>query len=271
MPKKKTGIELKPQVELYKEPELNNPYMITAWPGMGNVALKAATYLREKLKAEELGIINPTGFCQSNVVFIRNNLIEPLKLPENKFYFKKIDDMENDILFFIGDAQPLTGKEYEFADLVLDVADRFNVERIYTFAAFAIDIHYKEKPKVWGVSTSKELLNELESHHVLFMNDGHIGGMNGVVLGVAKERGMEGICLLGEMPYYATQIENPRSSQVVLEIFTKMLGMKIDMVDLDILAKYTEGEIEKFFLKIEDLHLDHMLRKDEDVDTGYDN
>lgn len=271
MPKKKERKEINSLVKLYEEPELNNPFMITAWPGMGNVALKAATYLREKLKAKELGIINPTGFCQSNMVFIRNNLIEPLKLPENTFYYKKNENLENDILFFIGEAQPLTGKEYEFADIVLDVAKKFQVKRIYTFAAFAIDIHYKERPKVWGVATSKELLEELERNHVLFMNDGHIGGMNGVVLGVARERGMEGVCLLGEMPYYATQIENPRSSQVVLEVFTKMLGMEIDMVELDILARYTEGEIEKFFLKIEDLQLDHMLKKDQDTDTGYDN
>ncbi|MFH1624266.1 MAG: PAC2 family protein [Pseudomonadota bacterium] len=261
--------ETESAIKLYNEPELRNPCMIAAWPGMGNVALKGATYLREKLKAEELGVINPSGFFQSNVVFIRNNLIEEIKLPENKFYYKKNEGLENDILFFIGEAQPLSGKEYEFANIVLDVAERFKVKRVYTFAAFAIDIHYKEKPKVWGVATSNELLEELEKYSVLFMNDGHIGGMNGVILGVAKERGMEGVCLLGEMPYYATQIENPRSSQVVLEIFTKMLRIKIDMTELEILARYTEGEIEKFVLKIEELKLDQILKKDEDKGPGY--
>ena len=269
MTEKKDQREIGSPIKLYKEPELRNPYMITAWPGMGNVALKAATYLREKLRAEEFGIINPAGFFQSNIVYIRNNLIEPIKLPENKFYYKKNEALENDIIFFIGDAQPLSGKEYEFADMVLDVAERFKVKTVYSFAAFAIDIHYKEKPKVWGVATSKELLEMLEKNNVLSMNDGHIGGMNGVILGVAKERGMEGICLLGEMPYYATQIENPRSSQVVLETFAKMIGIKFDMAELEILARYTEGEIEKFFLKIEELKLDQMLERGGDKGPGY--
>lgn len=269
MGKKQDQREMDSPIKLYKEPELRNPYMVTAWPGMGNVALKAATYLREKLRAEEFGTIDPAGFFQSNIVYIRNNLIEPIKLPENKFYYKKNEALENDIIFFVGDAQPLSGKEYEFADMVLDVAEMFKVKTVYSFAAFAVDIHYKEKPKVWGVATSKELLDGLEKNNVLSMNDGHIGGMNGIILGVAKERGMEGICLLGEMPYYATQIENPRSSQVVVEIFAKMIGIKFDMAELEVLARYTESEIEKFFLKIEELKLDQMLEKGGNKSPGY--
>ncbi len=138
MTKNKDQREIVSPITLYEEPELRNPYMITAWPGMGNVALKAATYLREKLRAEEFGIINPAGIFQSNIVYIRNNLIEPIKLPENKFYYKKNEALENDIIFFVGDAQPLSGKEYEFADMVLDVAERFKVKTVYSFAAFAI-------------------------------------------------------------------------------------------------------------------------------------
>jgi len=49
-------------VKLQKEPKLNSPYLVAAWPGMGNVALKAATYLREKLRAEEFGEIEADGF-----------------------------------------------------------------------------------------------------------------------------------------------------------------------------------------------------------------
>ncbi len=40
-------------IELYQEPILNNPIMVAAWPGISNVALKAASYLRDKLGAEE--------------------------------------------------------------------------------------------------------------------------------------------------------------------------------------------------------------------------
>lgn len=58
MTKKEDYKRLDLSIEIYEEPELRNPYMIAAWPGMGNVALKAATYLKEKLKAEELSRIN---------------------------------------------------------------------------------------------------------------------------------------------------------------------------------------------------------------------
>jgi proteasome assembly chaperone (PAC2) family protein len=39
-------------ITLYKEPHVDKPYFIAAWLGMGNVALKAANFLREELKAE---------------------------------------------------------------------------------------------------------------------------------------------------------------------------------------------------------------------------
>ena len=41
---------------------LKKPYLIVAWPGMGDVAFKAANYLVEHLKAEELASIEAEGF-----------------------------------------------------------------------------------------------------------------------------------------------------------------------------------------------------------------
>jgi proteasome assembly chaperone (PAC2) family protein len=41
----------------FKEPHLDKPYFMAAWTGMGNVALKAANFLREELQAEEFSEI----------------------------------------------------------------------------------------------------------------------------------------------------------------------------------------------------------------------
>ena len=90
--------------------KLNNPILIAAWPGMGNVALKAAHYLREELNAQEYQKIEPQDFFHIPMISIRNALIESIRLPESKFYFWKNKDGKNDLLIFLSEAQPIAGK-----------------------------------------------------------------------------------------------------------------------------------------------------------------
>jgi len=243
-------------VKLEKKPELNSPYMVAAWPGMGNVALKAATYLREKLKAEEFGEIEPGGFFHPVGAYIKGNVVEIPKFPKSKFYYWKGSKSAHDLVIFLGEAQPAVEKEYEFACEILGLAGEFGVERVYTFAAMPSVMEHTNEPKVWGVVTHSSLVKDLRDYDVSLMNEGQISGMNGLLLAVAKERGFQGICLLGELPYYTIQIENPKSSKAVLEILCKMLGIEVDTAELDYQAKQIEGEIEKFvdYFKLHGVH-----------------
>jgi len=230
-------------IKFYKVPELKKPYMIAAWPGMGNVALGAARYLRKKLRAIPFAEIEPFNFFNPTGVLIKDRIIEMTSLPENKFYYWK--GLDHDLIIFIGEAQPALDKDYEFASKVLDVAEKFGVKRVYTFAAAPAPIPHTKKPKVWCAATSKELLEDLVKYDVVLMEEGHISGLNGLLLGSAKEREIDGVCLLGELPYYTTQIENPKSSQAVLEVLIRILDIKVDIREIEVSAKHTEEEIEK--------------------------
>ncbi len=255
-------------IKLQKEPKLNSPYLVAAWPGMGNVALKAVTYLREKLRAEEFGEIEAGTFFHPVGASIQGNIIEIPKFPKSKFYYWKDSRSPHDLVIFLGEAQPSPEKEYEFACEILDLARKFGVEKVYTFAAMPSVTEHTNKPKVWGVVTHLSLAKDLIDYGVSLMNEGQISGMNGLLLAVAKERGFQGICLLGELPYYTIQIENPKSSKAVLEILCKMLGMEVDTSELDYQAKRIQGEIEKFVDYFK-LHGVHELKKpisDEEIE-----
>lgn len=230
-------------IKFYKVPELKKPYMIAAWPGMGNVALGAARYLRKKLRAIPFAEIEPFDFFSPTGVLIEDRIIARPKLPESKFYYWR--GLGHDLIIFIGEAQPTLDKEYEFANEVLDVARKFGVTRVYTFAAAPVPIHHTKPPKVWCVATSRELLEDLQRFGVVLMGEGHISGLNGLLLGSAKERDIEGVCLLGELPYYTTQIENPKSSRAVLEVLIRILDIEIDMTEIEISTKQTEEQVEK--------------------------
>ncbi len=229
-------------ITLYREPELKNPCLIAAWPGMGGVATIAAKYLREKLGAEEFGRVEPHDFFHPSVVSIRDNVVEEPQFPESKFYFWSRGG--DDLIIFTAEAQPPT-KGYRLANLVLDVAQRLKAKMVCTLAAAPTHIHHARKPRVLGVATNSELVSELEKHGVTPMSDGSISGMNGLLLGVARERAMEGFCLLGEIPIYTTQIANPRSSKAILEVLTEILHIELDMKEINEWGIKTDQEIEQ--------------------------
>jgi uncharacterized protein (TIGR00162 family) len=208
---------------------------------VGNVALIAATYLKDKLKAEELGEINPSGFFDMGGVFVKDNLVETPKFPEGKFYYWSSGGAGKDLIIFLSEAQPASSS-YEYANIVLDVAQKFAVQRVYTLAA-ALTEYHPDQPRVLGAASSPELLEELRKLEVVLAGDFYIAGLNGLLLGVAAERDVDAICLLGETVKYAAKMANPRSSQAVLTVLIKLLGIEIDMAELEEFADSTDKQI----------------------------
>lgn len=84
---------------------------------------------------------------------------------------------------------------------------------------------------------------------------GYIVGATGLLLGLGKEKGMEGICLLGETSGFPI-VTDPKAAEVVLESLMKMLGMKMDMSKLEKRVK----EMEKFIQKVEDLQKKALMQ-----------
>ena len=225
------------------EPELEKPSLIAAWPGMGGVASIAVKYFKDELKAQEFGRIEPYQFFEPTAVRIHDNVIEEPQFPQSSFYFWK-GNTGQDLIIFMGDAQP-SMQGHALGNLILDVAQRFGARRVYTSAAAPAHIHYAQRPRILGVVTKPDLVPEIEAQHVKLMSTGTISGMNGILLGIAKKRDMEGICLLGEIPIYLTEMANPRASKAIVEVLSRMLEIKVDTTQMDEWIKDMDSEIEK--------------------------
>ena len=234
--------------------------MLAAWPGVGNVALIVARYLVEKLSAEEIGELEAFHFFEPMGVLVKDNVVEAPQFPENKFYYwRNPSNPQGDLLLFLGESQP-TSKAYELAQCILDVAQTFKARRIYTCAAALVRMHYTEKSKVWGVSTSNRHLRQFKGYDVVLRGDLQIAGMNGILLGVAKQRNIEGSCLLGEVPLYATRIPNPKAALAVTEILTKVLGVSIDMEELTENSRETEEAMKRLADQAMGEFIDHYTK-----------
>ncbi len=232
-------------VKIIKKPRLKSPYLVAAWPGMGNVAARAVEYLWEQLNPIEFAEISAKGFFYPHEAWIVDGQVEKPRLPTGKFYYWKNTKGKHDIIIFLCEAQPSLEKGYSYANLVLDVAKEFKVKRVFTFASMPSPIDHTQQSRVWATVSDKRLIKELDTLNVKPMRTGQISGLNGLLLSVAKERRVEGFCFLAEIPLYAIQIENPKASKSVLKIFTRMMGLSFDFIGLDERAKIVEDEIEK--------------------------
>jgi len=231
-------------VRLRARPRLKAPNMLAAWPGVGNVSMIVATYLLRKLDFKELGEIEPSYFFDPVGVVVKDNVVEEPKFPQSQFYYWKNRGEGSDLIMFIGEDQP-AAKGYELANCVLDVAEKFKVLRIFTCAAALTRIHHSESPGVLGVATNPSAAAIFKKHNLIHAGNLQIAGLNGLLLGVAKEREIEGICLLGEVPVYATRIQNPMAALAVLEVLTAMLGVKVDLDELAQLALETKQRMKQ--------------------------
>jgi uncharacterized protein (TIGR00162 family) len=224
------------EIHFKEKPSLRNPTLIAAWPGMGMLARMSADYLIQELDAKQFAEIR----SPSNDIYFKDG-IGKLSQYIHRFYYCK--GKESDMIVCSGEIQPPCLSELtELANQVLDVAEEFGAKRVYTFAA--VPNPRDVKPRVFGVANKPELGEFLKKKDVqLASGDGRISGLNGLLIGIAQQRNMEGICLLCEIRYL--DIPQPRSAQTVLHTLTKILGIEIDLSELERQAEEMEQKIEK--------------------------
>jgi uncharacterized protein len=251
-----------PGIEWEQRPELRYPSLFAAWPGMGNVAFNAARYLIDKLGMEPLGRIDSGPFVLAEGILVQNQKILPLRMPEYRFYFHRHPSERGDVIVFVGDSQPPPHLGYTLARLVIKAAEAWGVQKIYTGAALACSISHMETPRVWGVATHPDVWSDLGRAEIRLLEEGQISGLNGLLLGVAKQAGFEGVCLLGEVPYYTIGTDNPKSTQAVLESLCEFWDIRLDFSELRSEAVRKEMEIEEFIRQGEnDTAVQEMLEK----------
>jgi len=252
-------------IKLYGRPKLKNPDMIASWTGIGNIGLLAVDTLRGQTRAKELGEVEPWDFFYPRRVRIKASLLKALEFPTSKFYYQKLEG--KDLIFFIGEEQPTTGgkmyaegeKAYQMANLVLDAAERFGCRRVYSSGAAVALTHHDLKPRVWAVTSHADLSREMKRYkNVSLMgeiegkgNQGSITGLNGLLLGAAKQRGFEAICLMGEIPDYLSRAPYPypRASKSVLEVLSSILRIEVNLSVLDSTIAQVDDIIDKIYEK----------------------
>jgi uncharacterized protein len=212
-------------LKIHKLPKLRNPIMIAALPDMGNVAGIGMDFLVKKLKAKLFAEIY--AFWPPAVSY-KNGIIS-YEQSTYKFHFSE----KENLVFFSGEFNPSDPRRlYELCYEVVDMAKKLKVNTLYSIGA-ALRQPSPAEPKLFAAATNSKLLESLKKEKLELLNSkGQIIGFNGLILGIAKEKQLGGVCILGEIDN--PNIIQPKAAEMILASLSKILKFKpLDMKELE--------------------------------------
>jgi hypothetical protein len=228
--------------------ELTRPWLVAVWPGMGHVALNAGIYLLAKLGMTAFAEYDAAELFDIEQVEVKDGMIQPGRRPRNRFFAWTDPNGEHDLVVFLGEAQPPTGK-FTFCRHLISFAKNLGVERVFTFAAMATQMHPGAESRVFGAATDSDNLQELKQLELEMLEDGHIGGLNGVLLAAAQ------------LPF-------PKASHAILEAFTTIAHLDLDLDELSEQAKLVEEQLGELLAQVEKQRGDMDDDEDGDDEEG---
>ncbi len=207
----------------------NIPVLMAGWPGMGNVGIGAADYLRRKLDGKVCAKIDVSRYCFPESIEVDSGIGRIPDLPAHDIY------LISDPPFFVFEGEVQVGGEagLSIAQELLDFAVEHGVKTVYTGAAFASPVSALDPARVFGVATDERLKQTFPALGVEPLAEGRISGLNGLLLGLAGSRGLPAACFLATMPHYAIQTPNPKASKAVVQVLERILNTSVDMTEID--------------------------------------
>jgi proteasome assembly chaperone (PAC2) family protein len=112
---------------------------------------------------------------------------------------------------------------------MLDFSKARGVKAIVTIGGYRVET--KDKPKVFVAATGQDVLDRaLRAGAVVSDSGSPIVGTAGLILGLARFKRIDALCLLGETRGY---LPDPLAARSVLEVLKATFGFDVDLAGLE--------------------------------------
>jgi uncharacterized protein len=243
--------------------ELREPVLVAGLPGLGLVGKIAVRYLIRQLKAQRFAHLYSPHFPY----FVLVNKKGSVRLLRGVFYFWKNPAGVTDFIFFTGDSQSQTIEgQYEIADRMLDFSKEHGVKTLVTIGGYRVET--EDKPKVFVAATGEDVLDKaLRAGAAVSDSGSPIVGTAGLILGLARFKRIDALCLLGETRGY---LPDPLAAKSVLEVLKATFGFDVDLAGLE----EDIAKAEKMVSRLQKIEEQRVLqaeetRKQDDKKTTY--
>jgi proteasome assembly chaperone (PAC2) family protein len=172
-------------------PTLENPVFVQGLPGFGNVGRIAAHLLIKFSEAKPFAEFYSPSF--PDYVSISTKGIA--YVPKYEFYSAPLE--KNNLVIMTGETQPSFDDvlaHYQVCSEIVDFVEKLGCHFIVTMGGMPLT---EDNTQVYVAATSSRLATEFMEKGAVIYSKGRIVGGTGLTLALAKERKLEGICLLG--------------------------------------------------------------------------
>jgi uncharacterized protein (TIGR00162 family) len=198
--------------------KLDNATFIQGLPGFGNVGRIAADLLIKQSDAKLIAELYSPTFPDCVAVSSKGTC----RLPCYEFYLATID--ETNFIIMTGEVQPSFEDvlaHYAVCGEIVDLMEHLGCHFVITLGGVPMS---ETKAQVYVASTTPRLASEFMAKGAMIYSRGKIIGGTGLTLALAKERGLDGVCLLGSTAGF--QSDNDAGLHV-FRFLMKVLGKEI--------------------------------------------
>ncbi len=199
-------------------PVLENPIFVQGLPGFGNVGKIAAHLLIKFCGAKPFAEMYAPYF--PDYVSVGSDGV--CRLPKYEFYAAPME--KNDFIIMTGDTQPSfedVVAHYELCSEVLNFVAKYGCNFIITLGGVP---SVEDVGRVYVAATSPRLAVEFMEKGAVLYAKGRIVGATGLMLGIAKEHNLEGVCVLGATTGFRA---NRGAGFSVFKFLMKALGNEV--------------------------------------------
>jgi proteasome assembly chaperone (PAC2) family protein len=232
--KKEVGKVEKSPVKIYNGPHLQRPSLIVGWqtPDIGKLGTKVIDFLIEKLGGQLIAEINPLGFFTLTGVRFKDDLVQ---VPESKFWACEKDNL----LIFKSDEPGF--EHYHFLNSILDFAEyQCRAKELYTLNGAPSYVPHSHPRKILAVFNKPEFKATLRDYELQDMNWEGPPAISSFLLWIAKRRGIPGVSLWPEVPFYLASSQDPQAAKRTLSFLDERfsLDLNLERFDLEIRDQY---------------------------------
>lgn len=225
-------------IKLFKSKDLKGYSMIEGFPGIGLVGPMAASYMIEKLNMEYIGHIESDLFPPITVVH------DGVPMNTARIYA----DTKDKLIVVFSEFTIPSSAVYQLSNELMSFVRKNGIARIISISGMPTT---KQGPTPYIIASDPALVKKASSEGIKQIREGVIAGVSAVLMTLADELDITAANLLVEVN---PVIMNPKYAKTAIQGLQKLIGLKIDLTELDKESAEVEARVREMLKKAKDTH-----------------
>jgi proteasome assembly chaperone (PAC2) family protein len=243
----------KAPVEIYQTPNLDHPSLLIGWQTheLGKLASTVIHFLNERMGGREIAELKPFGFYSFGGIRFKHDLVQ---IPVSHFWACE----KKNLLIFKSDEPEF--EYYQFLNKVLEWAEsHFQAKDIYTLNGTFSFIAHTQPRRILTVFNQNEFKEGLQGYDLEELTWEGPPALSSYLLWIANRRGIPGMSLWVEIPFYLAEREDPQAIKVTLSFLNKRFNLDLDLSEFDLRIRNQHERIAR--LREENTEINDTIRR----------